>query len=119
MNFKNKFNKLRQYSEYFGDLSDAEIPGLLGGANEKISAIEDLSKEAKDISAEIAGAIMQSIKTGLGLKNINVKKLKKAFSELKALAKSERLPAEDKQAVELMAGLTELFIENNSSTRNW
>ena len=118
MNFKNNFNKFKQYSEYFNDLSDAEISELLDNTGAKISAIGDLSKESKDICAEIISSVKQSIKLGLNLKNINVKKLKKAFTELKALAKSE-LADEAKQSIELMIGLTELFIDNNASARNW
>ena len=118
MNFKNKFNKFKQYGEYFSDLSEAEIYELLDNAIEKIESNQDLSKETKDICAEISNSTKQSVKHGLNVKNINAKKLKKALTELKSLLKSEP-PAEEKQTVELMIGLTDLFIENNSTMRNW
>ena len=118
MNFKNKFNKFKQYSEYFNGLSDAEILELLDNTGVKISAVENLAKESKDISAEVISAVKQSIKLGSNLKNINVKKLKKALTELKNLIKSE-LPDDEKQAAELVIGLIDLFIENNESMRNW
>ena len=118
MNFKNNFNKFRQYSEYFNGLNDAEIHELLDNTGAKIGTIGDLSKEAKDICSEVINAVKQSVKLGLNPKNINVKKLKKAFSELKDLAKSE-LPDEEKQTVNLVIGLLDLFIENNTSMRNW
>ena len=121
MNFKNKFNKFKQYSEYFNDLNDNEILDLLDKTGAKLELIDELSKESKDISAEIINAVKQSVKLGLNLKNINVKKLKKAYAELKDLNKSEpsELTDEDKQAIELVVGLTDLFIENNASMRNW
>ena len=118
MNFKNKFNKFKQYSEYFNDLSDAEISELLDNTSAKIDMIGDLSEESKNICSEVTGAVKQSIKLGSNLKNINVKKLKKAFTELKSLVKSE-LPDEEKQAAELVIGLIDLFIENYESMRNW
>jgi predicted Zn-dependent protease len=118
VNFKNKFNKFKQYSEYFNDLNDAEIHELLDGTAVKIEKIDSLTKEAKDVCSEVVSSMKQSVKLGLNLKNINVKKLKKALSELKDLIKAE--PAdEDKQAVELMIELIELFIENYSNMRNW
>jgi len=116
MNFKNKFNKFKQYSEYFNGLSDAEILELLDKTGAKIETMETL--ESKDTCADVLSATKQSIKLGSNLKNINVKKLKKAFSELKALAKAE-LPDEEKQAAELVMGLADLFIENYESMRNW
>ena len=118
MNFKNNFNKFRQYSEYFNGLNDGETQELLDNTSTKIESIESVSKETKDICAEVINAIKQSIKLGLNPKNINVKKLKKAFSELKSLIKSE-LPDENKQALELVIGLIDLFIENYENMRNW
>jgi len=118
MNFKNKFNKFKQYSEYFNDLNDNEIYELLGETAVKTENMDHLSKETKDICAEVINATKQSVKLGLNLKNINVKKLKKSFSELKNLIKSE-LSDEEKQTVELVIGLLDLFIENNESMRNW
>ena len=118
MNFKNNFNKFRQYSDYFNGLSDAEICELLDNSIAKIEAMGDLSQESKSTSAEVINATKQNIKLALNPKNINIKKLKKAFSELKNLAKSD-LSDEDKQTVELVIGLVDLFIENNESMRNW
>lgn len=118
MNFKNKFNKFKQYSEYFNGLNDNEIYELLDNTIEKIGASNNLSKEAKDICTEVSNSTKQSVKQGLNLKSINAKKLKKALSELKDSIKSEPL-AEEKQAAELMTGLIDLFIDNNSNMRNW
>ena len=118
MNFKNNFNKFKQHGEYFKGLDDGQIQGLLDGASAKISANESLAKETRDVSSDIIGAVKQSAKFGSSPKNINVKKLKKALSDLKSLLKSE-LSGEDKQNIELMVGLTELFIDNNASARNW
>ena len=118
MNFKNKFNKFKQYDEYFKDLNDEEIYALLDSSYAKIGIIGGVSGDAKDICAEVNNSIKQSVKYGVNLKNMNVKKLKKSFSELKDLLKSE-LSDEEKQSIELMIGLIELFIENNSSMRNW
>ena len=118
MNFKNNFNKFRQYSEYFNGLNDTEIQELLDNTGAKIEAVGDLSKETKDICGEALNAVKQSMKLGLNPKNMNVKKLKKAFAELKDLAKSE-LADEEKQTVNLVTGLIDLFIENNTSMRNW
>ena|GEM_PF-2718688 len=118
MNFKNKFNKFKQYTEYFNDLSDDEIYALLDKTSAELNQNENLSKETKDICAQVNNSVKQSMQYGTNLKNINVKKLKKSFSELKDLLKSE-ISDEEKQSMELTAGLLDLFIENNSSMRNW
>ena len=118
MNFKNKFNKFREYGDYFKGLSDSEILELLDSSVEKAGQIDNLSKDAQDIYREAVGATKQSVKLGLNLKSINVKKSKKAFSELKAFSKTG-ISDEEKQTVDLMIGLIDLFIDNSSSARNW
>ena len=118
MTFKNKFNKFKQYNEYFNGLNDTQITEMLDNAAGKIGSMQDLSKDTKDICGEAVHSVKQSVKLGLNLKNLNVKKLKKAFDELKDISKSE-ISDDEKQTVDLMIGLTDLFIDNYSSMRNW
>jgi hypothetical protein len=91
---------------------------MLDNAVGKMESVNDLSKDTKDICAEVIHSTKQSVKLGLNMKNINVKKLKKAYDELKNTAKSQPA-AEEKQTVELMTGLIDLFIDNYESMRNW